>query len=151
MVMGRGAYPITVLAFWDTLRHEKKAPFVYIWIFHFYGTGYLLLLRRQSINKQNGIISALWPLHTETGNSSPVYVFSGSQEVKEVQQERYLGDILSCDGKNQKNITARKNKGTGIITQIMSILEDICFGNYYFQVAIILRNYLLISSLLTNG
>ena len=85
------------------------------------------------------------------GNSSPVDVFSGSKVVKEVQQERYLGDILSCDGKNQKNITARKNKGTGIITQIMSILEDICFGNYYFQVAIILRNSLLISSLLSNA
>ena len=57
---------------------------------------------------------------------------------------------MSCDGKNQKNIIARK-KGTGIITQIMSILEDVCFGKYFFQVAIILRNSLLISSLLTNA
>ena len=33
----------------------------------------------------------------------------------------------------------------------MSILTDICFGRHYFEVAIILRNSLLISSLLTNA
>ena len=33
----------------------------------------------------------------------------------------------------------------------MAILEEICFGKYHFQVAMILRNSLLISSLLTNA
>ena len=33
----------------------------------------------------------------------------------------------------------------------MSILDDICFGKYFFEVGIILRNSLLISSLLTNA
>ena len=33
----------------------------------------------------------------------------------------------------------------------MSILEEICFGKYHFQLAMILRNSLLISSLLTNA
>ena len=33
----------------------------------------------------------------------------------------------------------------------MTILEEICFGKYYFQVAMVLRNSLLISSLLTNA
>ena len=33
----------------------------------------------------------------------------------------------------------------------MSILEEICFGKFYFKVAMILRNSLLISSLLTNA
>ena len=33
----------------------------------------------------------------------------------------------------------------------MSMLEDICFGKFYFQVAMVFRNSLLISSLLTNA
>ena len=46
---------------------------------------------------------------------------------------------------------ARKNKGTGIINQIMTKLEEVCFGKHYFQVAVIWRNSYLISSLLTNA
>ena len=75
----------------------------------------------------------------------------GQHEMKTVEQEKYLGYILSSDGRNVKNISSRKNRAAGSVTQIMSILEDICFGNYYFEVAIILRNTLLISTLLTNA
>ena len=77
--------------------------------------------------------------------------YTGAHKMEEVDNEKYLGDILSSDGKNCKNIAARKNRGFGVITQIMSILTDICFGRHYFEVAIILRNSLLISSLLTNS
>ena len=62
-----------------------------------------------------------------------------------------MGDIIASDGKNTKNISARSNRGTGVVNQIMSMLEDICFGKYYFQVAMVFRNSLLISSLLTNA
>ena len=68
-----------------------------------------------------------------------------------VDFERYLGDIISSDGKNTKNIDVRKNRGIGVVNQVMDILEEICFGKYHFQVAMILRNSLLISSLLTNA
>ena len=68
--------------------------------------------------------------------------YTGAHKMEEVDNEKYLGDILSSDG---------KNRGFGVITQIMSILTDICFGRHYFEVAIILRNSLLISSLLTNS
>ena len=33
----------------------------------------------------------------------------------------------------------------------MSILSDICFGKYHFQIALLLRNSLFLSSLLTNS
>ena len=71
--------------------------------------------------------------------------------MQSVQEEKYLGDILTSDGKNSKNIAARKNRGVGVVNQIMTILEEICFGKYYFQVAMVLRNSLLISSLLANA
>ena len=76
--------------------------------------------------------------------------YNGLQKMEEVREEKYIGDIISNDGKNTKNITARKNRGIGIITQIMGILSEICFGKYYFEVAVILRNSLLLSSILTN-
>ena len=52
------------------------------------------------------------------------------QEMKSVEQEKYLGDILSNDGKINKNIQARQNKGTGYVNQILSILKEISFGFY---------------------
>ena len=96
-----------------------------------------------------------WILKTvtevETGMSRQVEEHSGKHEMQEVMDEKYLGDIVSSDGKNQKNILARKNRGIGVVTQIMTKLEDICFGKYFFQVALIWRNSYLISSLLTNA
>ena len=62
-----------------------------------------------------------------------------------------MGDIISTDGKNIKNIKARVNKGKGISRKILSILEGIPFGRLYYQVAVLLRNSLLVSSLLCNS
>ena len=43
------------------------------------------------------------------------------------------------------------NKDIGIVTKIMNILEGIPFGKLYFEVAMLLRNTLLVSSLLCNS
>ena len=45
--------------------------------------------------------------------------------------EKYLGDILSTDGRNIKNVKARVSKGTGIISRILAMLEGIPFGPFY--------------------
>ena len=50
-----------------------------------------------------------------------------------------------------KNIKARVNKGTGIVRRIMTLLDGIPFGKYYFEIAMILRNCLLVSSVLNNS
>ena len=77
--------------------------------------------------------------------------FVGEELMEESQGEKYLGDIVSNDGRNMKNIQSRVNKGKGIVSRIMTLLEGIPFGQYYFEVAVILRNSLLVSSLLTNS
>jgi hypothetical protein len=69
----------------------------------------------------------------------------------EVTEETYLGDILSADGKNGKNIRSRISKGVGIISQIMNILEGICFGPNQFEIAMLLRESLLINGTITNA
>ena len=42
------------------------------------------------------------------------------------------------------------SQGKGRINQISGILEDMCFGSYYFEVAFILKNSLFLSSILIN-
>ena len=67
------------------------------------------------------------------------------------REQKYLGGILSSDGSHLKNIQDRRNKGYGIINQIKQILESTYFGKYYFEVAIVLRENLFLSSVLLNS
>ena len=87
----------------------------------------------------------------DTGVSGLVDSFTGSSLVEDSEAEKYLGDIISKDGNNKKNIEARKGKGIGVKNQIMDIIDDICFGPYTFEVALVLRDSLLINSILTNS
>ena len=80
----------------------------------------------------------------------PVLKVHGTQ-IQEVKDDRYLGDILSCDGKNTKNIKDRISKGVGIIANIFNLLEVISFGQFHFEIAILLRNSMLINGTLTNA
>ena len=67
-----------------------------------------------------------------------------------VSEAVYLGDVVSQDGKNTKNIQNRVSKGMGIVTEIMDILNTVSFGSKYFEIAIILREAKLINGILTN-
>ena len=72
-------------------------------------------------------------------------------DMPEVNEETYLGDVLSSDGKNSKNIKSRISKGIGIINQIIGLLENICFGPYLFEIAMLLRNSMLVNGTTTNA
>ena len=78
-------------------------------------------------------------------------VYDGQHMIEQKEEEKYLGDIVSIDGRNIKNIKARINKGVGIVNRIMTMVNGIPFGRQYFQVGIILRNCLLASSMLFNS
>ena len=82
---------------------------------------------------------------TKTGVQNLEDVNSGDIKIERVESDTYLGDIISIDGKNMKNVLARKAKGFGIVNQITTILSDICFGPYQIEVALILRNSLLLN------
>ena len=66
-------------------------------------------------------------------------------------KEKYFGDILTSDGKIDSNIEERYNKGVGIINQIMGYLNEISFGEYYFEMAVLFRQSMLLSSILCNS
>ena len=67
-----------------------------------------------------------------------------------VSEVTYLGDIISGDGRNTKNIRARIGKGHGKINDIMNILEKTSLGHDYFKIALLLRESLFLNSILTN-
>ena len=46
-------------------------------------------------------------------------------KMSRVTEATYLGDVISSDGKNQKNISSRIGKGLGKITEVMNILDKI--------------------------
>ena len=71
--------------------------------------------------------------------------------MEQKEEEKYLGDLISVDGRNIKNIKARIAKGTGIVTKILAMLEGIPLGKQYFKVGTILRDSLLTSSMLFNS
>ena len=47
--------------------------------------------------------------------------------MEEKNEEKYLGDIISNDGRNLNNIKARVNKGKGIVSKILSIIDVLVF------------------------
>ena len=71
--------------------------------------------------------------------------------MESVQQDMYLGDLISCDGKNKKNIEKRISKGLGIISQILNLLEIVSFGSHYIEIALLLRESMFLNGVLYNS
>ena len=67
-----------------------------------------------------------------------------------VSETTYLGDIIQADGKNSSNIKNRVSKGIWLVTEVLNILKSISFGKKYFEIAILLREAILLNGMLTN-
>ena len=70
--------------------------------------------------------------------------------MERVTEDTYLGDIISEDGKNAKNIKSRVAKGVGIISEIKNMLETITLGEHFFSTALLLRESKFLNGILTN-
>ena len=68
-----------------------------------------------------------------------------------VDSDKYVGDIISKDGKNIKNIKSRIGKGIGTISNIMNILKEVSLGQYFFEVSLLLRESIFLSAILLNS
>ena len=71
--------------------------------------------------------------------------------MQQVDSDDYLGDIISNDGSNNKNVHKRAGRGIGMVSEIMNVLETVSLGKHYFKIAVILRESLFLNSVLTNG
>ena len=54
--------------------------------------------------------------------------FQGKVKVREVWSTKYLGEIISSDGKNTDNISARKKRGFGTVKDITNMLDNMFLG-----------------------
>ena len=72
-------------------------------------------------------------------------------DIEIVDKEKYVGDVITSDGKHVKNVEARRSKGMGIISEITSILDGLCLGAHYFTTALMMRQSMLIQVLLSNS
>ena len=72
-------------------------------------------------------------------------------KMEKVTEDTYLGDIISEDGRNTKNIRNRISKGVGIISQIMNMLETVTLGEHFFTTAVLLRESKFLNGILTNS
>ena len=71
--------------------------------------------------------------------------------IHDVSHDVYLGDVISSNGKNEENLKRRIGRGLGKIKDIMTILENVTFGEHYFSTAVLLRESLFLSSVLSSA
>ena len=90
-------------------------------------------------------------IKTDTMKTNITDIFEGENVLEEKETEKYLGDVISVDGRNIHNIKTRVNKGRGVVNKIITMLEGIPFGKQFFRIGIILRDSLLVSSMLFNS
>ena len=70
--------------------------------------------------------------------------------MKNVFEKKYLGDIISSDLKNKKNITDKTNKGVGNVNKILTSLNERPYGRHTYKAAKLMREGMLLGSMLTN-
>jgi hypothetical protein len=86
----------------------------------------------------------------ETGISHIEDTDEGEMPLEITLEEKYLGDKISDDGKNDINIAYRRNKGAGLKNEINALLVEMMAGDEHFEMATLLRNSCLVSSMLFN-
>ena len=75
---------------------------------------------------------------------------AGGQNMKKATECSYLGDILSVTGSVEATIEKRRQKGIGISSQISGMINGLSLGHYYFKIAFLFRETMLLNGMLTN-
>ena len=72
-------------------------------------------------------------------------------QMKKTNDTKYLGETISVDSSNTKNITERVRRGINAGKTIIQILDENTFGKYETEVFLVLRAALMLSTMLTNA
>ena len=105
----------------------------------------MLVGKTQENFHKNKLFVDCWDIKYDE-NEKIIDQFSGKQEMKPVNFDKYLGFVISNNGNNMKNIEAVKNKSIGVIKQILSTLQNL--GKFTFECAFIYMNSILRGSTL---
>ena len=77
--------------------------------------------------------------------------YIGKEVMKDVPQKKYLGSIISNSMGNKCNITEKTNRAVGIVNKIETTLNERPYGKYSFKAAALMREGLLLASMLNNS
>ena len=88
-------------------------------------------------------------LHVGKNNHQCSELFAQDSKLKKVTEVKYLGNIISEDGNNNKNIEDRWKKGMGIISSVTAILNEVSLGKHYFNIGLLFRETNIINGILT--
>ena len=77
--------------------------------------------------------------------------YIGKIPIEEVEQQKYLGFMISSKGNNFVNIKAMERKSIGVIRTIMSKLEKLKLRQYFYECSKIFMNVILRGSILYAG
>ena len=77
-----------------------------------------------------------------------VEIYEGEVTIDRVEEQRYLGFVLSNTGNNMVNINHIKKKAKGTIRRIFNRLNSLNLQKYYFECAIVFMNTMLRCSIL---
>ena len=73
------------------------------------------------------------------------------ESIQKKNHETYLGDVISGSASNEKNIEKRRNSGIGAVSQIISTLAQVALGHFHFEIALIFRDSMLVSKLISSS
>ena len=73
------------------------------------------------------------------------------EEMKNITEKKYLGDIISCDGKKYKNIKEKTNKALGNVIKIIPTLNKRPYGRHIFNAFKLMRESHILGGMLTNA
>ena len=73
------------------------------------------------------------------------------ESINRKSHETYLGDIICYTGSNIKNVEKRCNSGIGAVSQILSILNRVSLGHFYYEMALVFRDTMLVSKLVSSS
>ena len=74
-----------------------------------------------------------------------------NSQMKESESEKYLGDLISSSGKGKQNMISRREKGFGIVAEILSIISEVPLGKFKIKIALVLRQAMLLNGILHNS
>ena len=77
-------------------------------------------------------------------------VYEGEVEMKSVFKKKYLGEIITNTMNNEENIKDRTNRAYGSANKIKDSINERPFGKHIFKAALLMRNSMLMGSLMNN-
>ena len=83
-----------------------------------------------------------------TGEADLVDTYSGQMEIKQTDEQKCLGFVLSSKGDNMANIRQIRNKSIVTVRKLFNRLNSLKLKQYYFECAVILMNSVLRPSIL---